>query len=72
MKGSYTSTMSLPHAPKTQALIERIRAKAMQLGFSRFGISGIELGEDAEHLRRWLDAGMHGTMQWMAAHVMTH
>lgn len=68
MKGSYTSAMSLPHAPETQALIERIHAKAMQLGFSRFGISGIELGEDAGHLRRWLDAGMHGTMQWMAAH----
>ncbi|MDO4708838.1 MAG: tRNA epoxyqueuosine(34) reductase QueG [Pseudomonadota bacterium] len=60
--------MSPPHSPEPQELVERIRDEAMQLGFSRFGISGIELGEDAEHLRRWLDAGMHGTMQWMAAH----
>ncbi|PJK06588.1 tRNA epoxyqueuosine(34) reductase QueG [Lysobacteraceae bacterium NML71-0210] len=60
--------MSFPQPAPTRQLVERIRDQAMQLGFSRFGISGIELGEDAEHLRRWLDAGMHGTMQWMAAH----
>lgn len=60
--------MSFPQPAPTRQLVERIRDQAMQLGFNRFGISGIELGEDAEHLRRWLDAGMHGTMQWMAAH----
>lgn len=60
--------MSFPQPAPTRQLVERIRDQAMQLGFSRFGISGIELGEDAEYLRRWLDAGMHGSMQWMAAH----
>ena len=60
--------MSFPQPAPTRQIVERIRDQAMQLGFSRFGISGIELGEDAEHLRRWLDAGMHGSMQWMAAH----
>ena len=49
-------------------LVARIRGEAEALGFSRFGVSGIELGEDAAHLRSWLAEGLHGTMQWMAAH----
>ncbi len=57
------------HAPADiDALIPRIREEAAALGFTRFGISGIALGEDETHLRDWLQAGMHGTMQWMAAH----
>lgn len=57
------------HAPADiDALIPRIREEAAALGFTRFGISGIALGEDESHLRDWLQAGMHGTMQWMAAH----
>lgn len=49
-------------------LITRIRDEAAALGFTRFGISGVALGDDESHLRNWLQAGMHGTMQWMAAH----
>ena len=49
-------------------LIARIRDEAAALGFTRFGISGVALGDDESHLRSWLQAGMHGTMQWMAAH----
>lgn len=60
--------MSRPQPSDTPALIARIREHALQLGFNRFGISGVALDEDEAHLRRWLDAGMHGTMQWMAAH----
>ena len=51
-----------------EALSARIRAEAVALGFQRFGISGIALEEDEAHLRDWLQAGMHGGMQWMAAH----
>ena len=51
-----------------EALSTRIRAEAVALGFQRFGISGIALEEDEAHLRDWLQAGMHGGMQWMAAH----
>ncbi|AXA83824.1 tRNA epoxyqueuosine(34) reductase QueG [Lysobacter oculi] len=49
-------------------LSARIRDEAAALGFTRFGISGVALGDDESHLRNWLQAGMHGTMQWMAAH----
>ncbi|MFT4198997.1 MAG: tRNA epoxyqueuosine(34) reductase QueG [Pseudoxanthomonas sp.] len=51
-----------------QALAARIRALAHAAGFQRVGISNVELQQDAEHLRDWLDAGMHGSMAWMAAH----
>ena len=58
----------MPPTANIDTLTSRIREEAMALGFTRFGISGIELGEDEGHLRSWLDAGMHGTMQWMAVH----
>ncbi len=45
-----------------------IRALALELGFQRCGISGIELGADEEHLRSWLAQGLYGSMQWMARH----
>ena len=46
----------------------RIRALALELGFQRCGISGIELGADEEHLRAWLAQGLYGSMEWMARH----
>ena len=66
MSRFYTSRM--PPNADIDTLTARIREEAASLGFTRFGISGVELGEDESHLRRWLNAGMHGTMQWMAAH----
>jgi epoxyqueuosine reductase len=49
-------------------LAARIRALALELGFQRCGISGIELGADEEHLRSWLAQGLYGSMEWMARH----
>jgi epoxyqueuosine reductase len=50
------------------ATAARIKTLAREAGFQRCGISGIELGEDAEHLRTWLAEGLYGSMQWMARH----
>ncbi|MBO9716333.1 MAG: tRNA epoxyqueuosine(34) reductase QueG [Pseudoxanthomonas sp.] len=50
------------------AVARRLRELANELGFQRFGISGIELGDDEAHLRDWLAHGLYGTMDWMAAH----
>lgn len=46
----------------------RVKALARELGFQRFGIAGIELGEDESHLRDWLARGLYGSMEWMARH----
>jgi len=63
--------MSLPAAPATAdyaALARDIKRWAIELGFADAGISGTELGEDEQHLQRWLDGGHHGEMEYMARH----
>jgi epoxyqueuosine reductase len=47
-------------------LPERIRAWARALGFADAGIARVELDEDLEHLRAWLQQGLHGGMEYMA------
>ena len=54
--------------PDHAALALRIRGLAREAGFQRVGISGVELGADASHLRDWLAQGLHGSMDWMARH----
>jgi epoxyqueuosine reductase len=43
-----------------------IRAWARELGFADAGIGEMTLDTDAGHLGRWLDAGHHGGMAYMA------
>jgi epoxyqueuosine reductase len=37
-------------------------------GFADAGVAGVELPQDEAWLRQWLDAGMHGQMDYMARH----
>jgi epoxyqueuosine reductase len=53
------------NAPLTR---DELLAMARAEGFADLGISGIELPEDEAHLQAWLDAGMHGEMDYMARH----
>ncbi|MFK8041575.1 tRNA epoxyqueuosine(34) reductase QueG [Congregibacter sp.] len=50
------------------ALVETIRGWAEELGFSQLGVSDIDLADHEEHLKRWLEAGHQGEMQWMGDH----
>ena len=50
------------------ALMEDIRSWAAELGFQQVGVSGIDLGEHPAYLERWLAAGRHGEMRYMARH----
>lgn len=49
-------------------LASSIKDWGRELGFQQVGISGLSLGEHEQHLQRWLDAGHHGEMDYMAAH----
>jgi epoxyqueuosine reductase len=49
-------------------LLEQIRDWARELGFAQVGVSGVDLGEHPAYLERWLDAGYHGEMHYMARH----
>jgi epoxyqueuosine reductase len=51
---------------KDQRLEEAIKRKAAELGFVACGFARADSVEDAGlELERWLDAGHHGTMEWM-------
>jgi len=51
-----------------ESLEEAIRAKAQELGFVACGFTRADAADAAGlELRRWLEAGHHGTMGWMEA-----
>jgi epoxyqueuosine reductase len=55
-------------AAQAAALATDIRAWARDLGFAAVGISDIDLREHERYLQRWIAAGYHGDMTWMAQH----
>jgi epoxyqueuosine reductase len=51
-----------------QSLEDAIRAEAKRLGFSACGFARADTADAAGlDLRRWLEAGNHGTMEWMGS-----
>lgn len=46
-----------------------MRAWAAELGFSQIGIADLDLAKASLGLRAWLQAGHHGTMDYMARHA---
>ncbi len=45
---------------------EKIKAKALELGFTKVGIAKAEaLDEEAAHLQEWLNRGYQASMEWM-------
>ncbi len=62
--------MSAPTPPPTDwhALAAAIARWGRALGFREVGIADTELTEAEEHLHRWLAAGRHGEMHYMAKH----
>jgi epoxyqueuosine reductase len=60
-----TQLLSTQHQ---QSLIAQIRQWAGELGFQQVGITDVDLGEHEGYLQKWLDAGYHGSMDYMARH----
>ena len=56
------SSLDLP------ALSQSIKDWGRELGFQQVGIAGLDLASHEAHLERWLAAGYHGEMDYMAAH----
>ena len=50
------------------ALAGQIALWGRELGFQAIGISDTELSAEEARLLRWLSAGRHGTMDYMARH----
>nr|WP_222939621.1 tRNA epoxyqueuosine(34) reductase QueG [Photobacterium sp. BZF1] len=51
-------------------LTKKIKQWGLELGFQQVGISDVDLSEHEAQLQRWLEAGYHGDMDWMARHGM--
>jgi epoxyqueuosine reductase len=49
-------------------LLEKIRLKSIDLGFTGIGVAEAELNADQSHLQDWLDKGLHGQMGYMERH----
>jgi epoxyqueuosine reductase len=47
---------------------EELLELAQAAGFAAVGVAGVELPEDEQRLQRWLEAGFHGQMHYMARH----
>ncbi|MGC8098749.1 tRNA epoxyqueuosine(34) reductase QueG [Metapseudomonas otitidis] len=59
----------MPLSPQQlDELADAIKTWGRELGFQQVGISDVNLGEHEAHLQRWLEAGHHGEMDYMAAH----
>ena len=50
------------------AIGAQLRDWATELGFTRLGVSDVDLSTDEARLEAWLAAGMHGTMDYMVRH----
>ncbi|MEL7293161.1 MAG: tRNA epoxyqueuosine(34) reductase QueG [Pseudomonadota bacterium] len=53
-----------------QQLADKIKIWGQELGFQKVGICDIDLSEHEAQLQKWIDAGFHGEMDWMARHGM--
>src|SRR5690606_18526882 len=53
---------------RLDALAPAIKAWGRELGFAEIGIADTRLDEAEAGLQAWLDAGMHGEMDYMASH----
>lgn len=51
-----------------EALLSTIRSQAEALGFARIGVADVDLASAEAGLLAWLEAGFHGSMDYMANH----
>ena len=61
--------MTAPHgtrSPRSDELRERIRSAGLACGFDQVGFAPADPPAHADTYRRWLDAGYHGDMAYMA------
>src|ERR1700751_699468 len=66
---SPTSPMSLSESNLAE-LAASIKRWGVELGFAEVRITDVDLSHVEPGLQAWLDAGMHGEMDYMAAHGM--
>ena len=59
-----TATSPIDLSPLQRA--QRIKAKAIELGFDLVGITAVEQSKHTDYFRKWLDQGRAGEMTYLA------
>jgi epoxyqueuosine reductase len=67
MEAASTSSAAAPARDWT-ALAASLVTWGREFGFEEVGVADTDLATEEAHLRRWLDAGRHGSMDYMARH----
>ncbi len=62
------SARTPPTEIDTTALATQIKQWGRELGFQAVGITDTDLATHERYLARWLEAGHHGEMAYMAKH----
>jgi len=62
------SDTSSPKAAHPPDLWAKLQQAALNLGFSQIGVTGVNLSDAEPGLLAWLEAGFHGSMNYMASH----
>jgi epoxyqueuosine reductase len=57
-----------PYNDRMDDWLAWLRTEARTLGFSGLGVADINLADVENGLQQWLEAGYHGTMEYMARH----
>lgn len=63
-----TITTDQRAAEDSTELLSTIRRWGREMGFQAVGFTGVELSQHRDYLDKWLAAGHHGEMGWMASH----
>ncbi len=63
-----TITTDQRAAEDSTELLSTIRRWGREMGFQAVGFTGVELNQHRDFLDKWLAAGYHGEMGWMASH----
>ncbi len=58
-----------PNPAAADRLHNDIERWAEELGFEQVGLSGVDLSEQAPHVRRWLERGFHGEMGYLGRNL---
>ena len=53
------------HVPNPATLTKALKEEAARLGFSACGVARATAWDGRRPLSDWLDAGHHGSMEWM-------
>jgi len=59
---------SVKNQPDMEALLQKIRGWAQELGFQQLGVADIDMSAHAPYLDQWLASNFHGEMEYMQRH----